>query len=123
MSFLAVLLSAGILTRMTESAEDIFKQWQRGHLPPVEPVVPVPVEATLGVPLPVGLGYLQRLFRRFLCRVSPSDRSHPMNYCLHDLCVLWVGTVCSGTDGPLLCWRAFADTLRADLGESVVVSH
>ena len=64
MSFLAVLLSAGILTRMTESAEDIFKQWQRGHLPPVEPVVPVPVEATLGVPLPVGPGYLhEKRFR------------------------------------------------------------
>ena len=40
MSFLAVLLSAGILTRMTESGEDIFKQWQRGHLSLVEPVVP-----------------------------------------------------------------------------------
>ena len=55
--------------------------------------------------------------------MSPSDRSHLKKYCLHDLRVLRVGTACSGTDGPLLCWRAFADTHRADLGESFVVSH
>ena len=106
------------------SAKSIFREWKDGRLPSVHtPFVPVAVGQKVVPALPVGPLYLNRLIHRFLTRLPCGDRSNIKLYVAQHLKVLKVGTACSGTDGPLLCWTAISEVLQSELGASLTVQH
>ena len=93
--------------------------------PHIEPITPEPLPTHVDSPaLPADSMYLHSLFRRFLQRLSVKDRGCLVKW-LH-----WrfrgkivVSTCCSGTDCPLLAWKAFSDVLREDMHCYLHVDH
>jgi hypothetical protein len=69
-----------------------------------------------------GPRYLQDLFRRFLARCDEQERAD-LRCWLRDRDSLAFATVCSGSESPVLVWRAFAETMEEELGVAVTVSH
>ena len=92
-------------------------------VPDIEPETPAtPEHDGDEPPLPVGPDYLHRLIRRFLSKLEPQERHDLRSWAARQ--GMWtVGTACSGTDCPVLVWKAFADVLRADMGVTFCVSH
>ena len=105
-----------------DTANSIKQRWLEGRLPEVAVVVPEPV-GPLDDALPVGPLHLHHLVRRFLSRLSPDDRYGVAEYCKENLPRLNVATACSGTDGPLLCWAAITEVLKADMGIDISLNH
>ena len=110
-------------TRLKHAAAD--KARTMDSFPHIEPITPVPLPTHVDSPaLPADSAYLHSLFRRFLQRLFVKDRGCLVKW-LH-----WrlrgkivVSTCCSGTDCPLLAWRAFSDVLREDLDCHLQVDH
>jgi hypothetical protein len=103
------------------SARDL---WLRGDLPKVQLIKPAPLPQSLSdEPLLPGPRYLENLFSRFLDRI-PVDRRQDLDaWITHDLKgEISLGTVCSGTDSPVLVWDGFTKAL-AVFGIKLHVHH
>jgi hypothetical protein len=99
-------------------AGEVHSLWESGQLPRVKPTIPAALpHLACAPPLRAGPDRLLALFKRFLQRLSPEQREDLIAWAQHECPQpLQVGTVCSGTDMPLLCWGAFARALREDCG-------
>jgi len=87
--------------------------WGRGELDQVTPITAAPSLAnSADKPLPVGEQRLRLLFRRFFHRGGEEVRKAVSTWVARRLGGRWeIGTICSGTEGPVLVWRAFQEAL------------
>ena len=75
-------------------------------------------------PLAPGASYLSQLFERFLGRCEAAERADLASWVVNELHgQIRVGSICSGTDVPVLVWRAFAVALQCELHVELEVVH
>ena len=104
---------------------DIQDLWSQGKLPQCSPERPTPQSGSASAPaLPAPADYLNALFKRFIGRLTATERrdlkvwievglSHEL-----DLCIM-----CSGTDGPVLVWQACGHAAEHLLGARLRTTH
>jgi site-specific DNA-cytosine methylase len=95
------------------------------QIPKVDFERPSPLPAHQGnPPLAPGASYLSELFVRFLRRCTTAERADLASWVVNDLSgKIRVGSICSGTDVPVLAWQAFAVALRQELRVGLQVVH
>ena len=89
-------------------ASSVLQEWRDGGLPPLYLYKPVASEKHKSDrSLPAGPGRLQALFQRFLSRATSQQVADLLAWIRYEAPRPFrVGTMCSGTDCPLPCWRA-----------------
>jgi len=70
------------------------------------------------LPIPPGPDHLKCLARRFLDRLTGEQLRDLAAWCGQQQSVLQVGTLCSGTECPVLAWSAWVEALQEKLGVS-----
>ena len=93
-------------------------------IPIVKTEIPSPLPQHASEPhLPVDGNYLHSLLNRFFDRATEVERADLHAWTKYDLNEEFrVATGCSGTEGPLLVWHAFATIANARFGISVQVT-
>lgn len=96
---------------------DAHTAWLAGELPRHPVRRPTPSIAHLqDAPLQAGPGYLQSLFRRFLRRLEPRELTDLTAWLMHLSANggMSFGSICSGSDAPVLVLNAFFDVMATD---------
>lgn len=104
---------------------DATTLWEAGTLPRCHPQKPHPLahHATSG-PLAAQPDFLTALFKRFLARLTDAERADLCAWVTIELRgVINIGTVCSGTDAPVLVWLALRQALHEACGVTLIVQH
>ena len=74
--------------------------------------------------MPASADYLNALFKRFIGRLTATERRDLKVWIEDGLShELDLGTMCSGTDGPVLVWQAFGDVAEHLLGARLRLKH
>lgn len=98
----------------------IMKGGQRGSATHVD--CPRPREgACLEPPILAGPNRLRLVFLRFFSRLTAKERADVKAFVRMQQGQFDIGTFCSGTESPLLVWRAFAEACHEAIDERVAV--
>ena len=105
-----------------ETPAGLRDAWATGKMPDQKPTRPVPFRKREA--LPVSKDHLCNLYRRFLESISAEQRLRLVQYIDTELQSRWrVATACSGTDGPILSWKALSQVLLADASCQLNIVH
>ncbi len=76
------------------------------------------------IPIPPGQDYLLGLLHRFVARSAEADVAALQSWLASTVRgSLTVGTICSGSDSPLLCFEALGSIAETDWGIAFRISH
>lgn len=104
---------------------DLQDLWRQGKLRQCSPERPTPLSGSASAPaLPASADYLNALFKRFIGRLTATERRDLKVWIEDGLShELDLGTMCSGTDGPVLVWQAFGHVAEHLLGARLRIKH
>ena len=95
---------------------DYHELWSQGKLDDIVVMDLRPSAAALADPaLPCGPFHLEHLYRRFFTRLDTDERQAIACWARGFNGHFCLNTACSGTELPVLSWRAFARVVSVDL--------